>query len=633
MPTRLKSLSTTGGFLEKCKVEFSEGLTCIIGARGTCKSTLVESIRFAFDCDQDRVKSLIGDPTGSSDPWTGMVKATLGAASVRCELGTGNEGANTSFVLEREVGGDTRIFQDGVREHAEHGVLHDIEIFSQGDLQRIADHRNDGLRLSLIDRPNAKEVSALRRSRETATRGLLELGPRLRAVRGLLSSLRQDLQPLPQLREDLAKAVKASPQLAPDLEKHRAEFERRRRTLETAQEIQALATEASKHLAPFRTLTDRIGALTKSIYEATDLKLDAIQPSVDAVLAASRQALAAAGQLSQSTLSSDTVKLQAQFELENEEYFRLRQGQQAVNESLKQQQHLQRQVELLEKRQRDLEASLGEEQQLLASRQALRTQVAAIDNDLYSLRIKEVDTINDEHSGTVHLTLRTGAGAPKFVERLSYLLGGSRIRFQEEVAAALADTFSPSALIDIAESGSGQRLAEVLGRDLGQMNRVVAHLGDHAELYSLEGELPAARLEITLFDNGDPKPVETLSKGQRATALLPLILRPLPYPLVFDQPEDDLDNHFIFSSLVKSILKLKSKRQLIFVTHNANIPVLGAADRVVVMHMTTPTLAAAPMTGSVDDRKKDVLDLLEGGAEAFRLREARYHELLNPVAE
>ena len=47
---------------------------------------------------------------------------------------------------------------------------------------------------------------------------------------------------------------------------------------------------------------------------------------------------------------------------------------------------------------------------------------------------------------------------------------------------------------------------------------------------------------------GQPKPVETLSRGQRATALLPIILRPLPYPLLFDQPEDDLDNSFIFKS-------------------------------------------------------------------------------------
>ena len=160
------------------------------------------------------------------------------------------------------------------------------------------------------------------------------------------------------------------------------------------------------------------------------------------------------------------------------------------------------------------------------------------------------------------------------------------------------------------------------------MTRVIAQLGDHPDLYDLETELPADRLEVTFFDEGEPKPVETLSKGQRATALLPIILRPLPYPLLFDQPEDDLDNNFVFKSLIATLRQLKSKRQLIFVTHNANIPVLGGAGKIVVMSMESPTKAAPALTGSVDSRKQEILDLLEGGAEAFVERERYYGELL-----
>ena len=44
------------------------------------------------------------------------------------------------------------------------------------------------------------------------------------------------------------------------------------------------------------------------------------------------------------------------------------------------------------------------------------------------------------------------------------------------------------------------------------MTRVIAQLGDHPDLYALETELPADRLEVTFFDDGEPKPVETLSK-------------------------------------------------------------------------------------------------------------------------
>jgi len=129
--------------------------------------------------------------------------------------------------------------------------------------------------------------------------------------------------------------------------------------------------------------------------------------------------------------------------------------------------------------------------------------------------------------------------------------------------------------------------------------------------------------------DGVAKPIETLSKGQKATALLPLVLRSSPYPLLMDQPEDDLDNSFVFEYLVRTIQHLKTARQIIFVTHNANIPVLGDADQIVVMRMDTPDVAAEPLVGTVDERSEEILNLLEGGARAFRLRGAHYQDFLN----
>jgi ABC-type cobalamin/Fe3+-siderophores transport system ATPase subunit len=180
----------------------------------------------------------------------------------------------------------------------------------------------------------------------------------------------------------------------------------------------------------------------------------------------------------------------------------------------------------------------------------------------------------------------------------------------------------------VIEEADAQRLATVLGRDLGQVTRVVTYLRDHPDLYDLEGELFDDSLDITMFDRGQPKAVEQLSEGQRATALLPLILRASSCPLIIDQPEDDLDNSFIFRVLVKNILRLKNDRQLIFITHNANIPVLGDAEAIVVMHMEKPTKAAVPRSGDLEARKEDILELLEGGKEAFEHREQRYGSLL-----
>jgi hypothetical protein len=69
-----------------------------------------------------------------------------------------------------------------------------------------------------------------------------------------------------------------------------------------------------------------------------------------------------------------------------------------------------------------------------------------------------------------------------------------------------------------------------------------------------------------------------LSTGQKATAVLLLLLLESEAPLVVDQPEDDLDNRFITEGIVPNMRNEKRRRQFIFATHNANIPVLGDAD-------------------------------------------------------
>ena len=51
--------------------------------------------------------------------------------------------------------------------------------------------------------------------------------------------------------------------------------------------------------------------------------------------------------------------------------------------------------------------------------------------------------------------------------------------------------------------------------------------------------------------------------------------------LVVDQPEDDLDNRFITEGVVPKMREEKCRRQFLFATHNANIPVLGDAELIV----------------------------------------------------
>src|SRR5690606_38692044 len=161
------------------------------------------------------------------------------------------------------------------------------------------------------------------------------------------------------------------------------------------------------------------------------------------------------------------------------------------------------------------------------------------------------DQVKRLHSHVVLLTLHLRTQSQEYRDTLARLLQGSLIRSQDDVSRDLVEKVHPSDLVDIVEQGDAQRLASLLGHDMGQMARLGSYLLDHPSLHEVECAVFDDWLEITMFVDGVAKPINQLSKGQMATALLPLILREADCPLLFDQPEDDLDNRFIFETLVK----------------------------------------------------------------------------------
>lgn len=128
------------------------------------------------------------------------------------------------------------------------------------------------------------------------------------------------------------------------------------------------------------------------------------------------------------------------------------------------------------------------------------------------------------------------------------------------------------------------------------------------------------------------KTVDKLSVGQRGTfyVCMKLATEPFGCPLVFDQPEDDLDNEFIMNDLVPLLRRIKKYRQVIVVTHNANIVVNGDAEQVIVA--TNDNEVISYQCGALEDGDIDegrgiralVCRILEGGREAFETREKKY---------
>lgn len=120
--------------------------------------------------------------------------------------------------------------------------------------------------------------------------------------------------------------------------------------------------------------------------------------------------------------------------------------------------------------------------------------------------------------------------------------------------------------------------------------------------------------------------VADLSDGQKATILLTIaLLGESKKPLLIDQPEDDLDNAFIFSSVVQTLRRVKERRQVVLVTHNANIAVLGDSELIVPL-FSEGNVGKARDIGSIDHSrtKRVVQEVLEGGEHAFRRRQVIY---------
>lgn len=97
---------------------------------------------------------------------------------------------------------------------------------------------------------------------------------------------------------------------------------------------------------------------------------------------------------------------------------------------------------------------------------------------------------------------------------------------------------------------------------------------------------PITHPEISIRNNTEQGPYENIVKmspGQRSNLLLDMILQSTTDKiLILDQPEDDLDNETIYKSIVNKLRDLKLRRQLIVITHNANIAINGDSDYLIV---------------------------------------------------
>jgi hypothetical protein len=201
--------------------------------------------------------------------------------------------------------------------------------------------------------------------------------------------------------------------------------------------------------------------------------------------------------------------------------------------------------------------------------------------------------------------------------------------FNDEAIREMCEATTPKELATAVEGQNETDVARLCGGDSSRAREICRRFGVLAQLHRLEVINKPPRPVIKVMTKGStPKQISVnqLSDGQKHTILLTIaMLAESNLPLVLDQPEDDLDNAFIFKSVVTTLRSIKERRQVILVTHNANIAVLGDSEMILPMRRSSENGTVFD-SGAIDaaDTRKAVQQVLEGGEAAFQRRKTIY---------
>jgi DNA repair ATPase RecN len=616
---RITRVTWDGGFLNETDLGLAQQLTCLIGGKGTGKSTVVESLRFA-----------------------------LGA-----EHSAGSEKANFEKLIESTLPPGTKVTVEVIRRDGSHYVitrtpsyppevrdaegtiislppadLLDIDIYSQGQILETA--RRPMAHLALLDSFIEVDLAQLARSEADLLGSLKDNRDRL--VRAIEAVEKQAENSAAARRLEEARKVFDKKGVGERTELRR-ELEREERLAQEAKErLKQLRRDTANDTAfddppklltedlPHKALWEELGQQWEHLRKvATAFRDDAVK-RLDAMQATLEQQSApdSAWSVSLREKRDDVARVYRELQ---EEFPDL-------------------DLSLFERIDRDLEAlrqqasnprDLEEERKGLGKeRQRLLSELQEVRRRRFRLRDDLATRLTEVLAGAVRIGVAFQAGREDLVEALASFKTGVR----GEVLRAIAEhpDCTPQALGAALLAGTEdvEKQFEVTS---AQATALVDRIQTGDKLRLQELALPdTVEIEFNLAEQRDTpryRDLARLSVGQKATSILLILLAQEGRPLVIDQPEDDLDNRFIFKDVVERLRSVKDQRQLILATHNANIPVLGDAELIVVLD--AEEVGGKPVgrmqdCGSIDSPsiKRAVTQILEGGREAFRRRQAKY---------
>ncbi len=617
---RLKELRIVGGFLDGFVFDFSDKLNCIIGARGTGKTTLLEFIRYGLN-------SMSPDPRAQKRI-DELVSSNLGGGRIEIKIETGE---GVSYIISRAYGEPPRVLHDDATKSPA-GIpftrsLFSIDIFSQNEIEEIAGQST--YQMALLESFSKGELDGLKSSIEAVKKRLESNAAETFPLMQQIVNLQDEINLLPGVQTKMKQFAAAETGADAD-EINRAHMNKNMRTMEinfvnSLQNIYNRSYKNIEHMkddfasqlnnggigdlqnsenaASIQTMYDDLLGVNAELNAVIDNFLERIK-GIYGTFSAQKKALVQRHEQAEMEYRRIIEKCKEEQEKTVErrkvedEYTRLM-GLNATKNEMK------RKIDVLEKERKDLIFELS----------TLRDR-------RFAARAAIVDRINSALMPHIRVTLEQYGSKDEYCALLTKWLAKSGIMYRQ-VSHTISEFVNPPKLARILRDSDPAKLIEATGLNQNQAKVVMTQLRTKNFLAELEIVEMEDKTKIELDDQGIYKPTETLSTGQKCDTILPILLLESERPLLIDQPEDNLDNRFVHNTIVANVLHVKENRQLIFVTHNPNIPVLSDAERMLVMTSDGKS-AKRRKCGTVDECKEDIIDLLEGGADAFRKRKERY---------
>jgi ABC-type lipoprotein export system ATPase subunit len=619
---RFVGIEIEGGLLDKQRVHFSNNLTCIIGGRGAGKSTLLESLR---ETSGNNSISKVVD----SEVWPEKINLLY-------EDETGRQ-----ITLTREKNAGVYNITDPTN-----GITNiNIESYGQGETAETIQHsdQNPNVLLSFLD--SFIEVQPFKETEEDIRLQLIE-------NQSNMGKLRLEVANIPETEKQKKNLEDKLEQLKNDKVGDLVKYQT---ALITERQIRAKVIEDLKTLIgkyqdifkdnsvfkDFENLTDANIIVGKDNFDAVkrivnefativSTKSDELHSSLSAKVAELRVQLQEWGSKEteiQTKIDAKKVELEAKGIP-----FDLGKINQIANDVTYYQDRLRK---LLEKKE-ELNRLSKERIELIKQRKEYKEKIYTYRN-VFASRIN--DNLKNSVDGFfVNVKYDQGRYSNDFEEAIKNLMGWRTSQVPK--ARFIARAISP---IDFSVGVRKQNL-DTLKLIIQDGNRVfsdseITSIIEKVKInYGYEDfenllfeDLPILTVTKIIEDGSGGKKILTrnlsqLSLGQQQSILLAILIHSKSKcPLIIDQPEDNLDSEFIYKTIVSNLKKIKEKRQVIIVTHNANIAVLGDAELIVPLKSTS-LKSLVINSGSIDKPETRDLccEILEGGEQAFKKRRDIY---------